>query len=132
MIFNKIIAINSLIFFTMELDNFFRNKQQNRGFDYDQSYQNNPFQNQNFRNPNHRHNSRNKLAYFLQTLNISRKLKGLIIVVLVVILIIIIALAAVLIPLIVDLLNYVSQNGIQGIVEYIIAFLEKLWEGSNK
>lgn len=115
----------------MELDDFFGNKQRNRSFSYDQNYQNKPFKGQVFRGFNQENKSNFKWIYFLGTLKINRKLKGLIILVVMVVLVIIIALAAVLIPLIGKLLNYISQHGIQGILEYITLFLDRLWKGSG-
>ena len=116
----------------MELDDLFGNKQQDRRFDNNHRYQNNPSQTQNFRHPYHRHNSNFKWEYFLEKLKNNRKLKGLIIFAVIVILAIIIALIAILLPLILKLLNYISQNGVQSILDTVIGFLDKLWKGTGK
>jgi type IV secretory pathway component VirB8 len=116
----------------MELDDFFGNKQQDRRFDPDNRYQNSPSQTQNFRYPDQRHNSNFRLEYFLEKLKINRKLKVLVIVAFIVILAIVIALIAILLPLILKLLNYISQNGVQGILDNVTGFLDKLWKGSGK
>lgn len=116
----------------MELDDFFGNKQQDRRFDNNHRYQDNQNQTQNFRHPYQRHNPNFKWEYFLEKLKNNRKLKGLVIVVFIVILAIVIALIAILLPLILKLLNYISQNGVQGILDNVTGFLDKLWKGSGK
>lgn len=115
----------------MELDDFFGNKPQNRRFDYDHRYEDNSFHAQNFRRPYHGHKSNFRGQHFLQSLRINRKLKWLLLFILMVFLAIIVALMAVIIPLLGKLIDYISQNGIQGILEYITAFLEGLWKGSG-
>jgi len=116
----------------MELENFFGNKQQNRRFDPDHRYQDSPSQTQNFRYPVQRQSSNFRLEYFLEKLRTNRKLKGLVIVAFLVILAIVIALIAIFLPLILKLLNYISQNGVQGILDNVTGFLDKLWKGSGK
>ena len=116
----------------MELDDFFGNKQQNRRFEHDHRYQDSPSQAQNFRHPYQRHDSNYKWVHFLENLKVNRKLKGLVIFVFIVILAIIITLIAILLPLILKLLNYISQNGVQGILDNVTGFLDKLWKGSGK
>jgi uncharacterized membrane protein len=116
----------------MELDDFLGNKQQDRRFDYDHRYQDNQIQAQNFRHPYQKHDSNFKWEYFLEKLKINRKLKGLVIFAVIVILAIVIALIAILLPLILNLLNYISQNGVQGILDNVTGFLDKLWKGTGK
>ncbi len=114
----------------MELDDYFRNKNQDRRFDKNHRYQEN--KTHNYRHPYQRHNSNFKWEYFLENLKNNRKLKGLIIFAVVVILAIVIALIAILLPLILKLLNYISQNGVQGLLDYATEFIDKLWKGSGK
>ena len=116
----------------MELDDFFGNKQQNRRYGPDHRYQDRPRHAQNFRYPYQRHASNFKWMHFLESLKNNRKLKGLIIFAIIFILGIIIALIVVLLPLILKLLSYISQNGVQGILENATGFLDKLWKGSGK
>ncbi len=116
----------------MELDDFFGNKQQDRRFNPNYRYQDNQSQTQNFGNPYQRHDSNFKWTHFLESLKNNRKLKGLVIVTLIVVLAIIIAMIAILLPLILKLLNYISQNGVQGILDNVTGFLDKLWKGSGK
>jgi hypothetical protein len=116
----------------MELDDFFGNKQQDRRFDPNLRYQDSQSQAQNFRHPYQRYDSKYKLQYFLEKLKINRKLKGLVIVAFLMILAIVIALIAILLPLILKILNYISQNGFQSILNNVTGFLDKLWKGSGK
>jgi hypothetical protein len=117
---------------TMELDDFFGNKQQDRRFDPNLSYQDSPIQAQNFRYPYQRHDPNFKWVHFLESLKTNRKLKGIVIVAFIVVLAIVIALIAILLPLILKFLNYISQNGVQGILDNVTGFLDKLWKGSGK
>ena len=116
----------------MELDDFFGNKQQDRRFDPNHRYHDSQSQAQNFRHPYQRQNTNFKWEYFLEKLKNNRKLKGLVIVAFIVILAIVIALIAIFLPLILKLLNYISQNGVQGILDNVTGFLDKLWKGSGK
>lgn len=116
----------------MEFDDFFGNKQQDRRFYHDNGYKDNPRQTQNFRYPDQRHNSNFRLEYFLEKLKTNRKLKGLVIVAFLVLLAIAIALIAIFLPLIIKFFNYISQNGVQGILDSVTGFLDKLWKGSGR
>jgi F0F1-type ATP synthase membrane subunit a len=46
------------------------------------------------------------------------------------ILAIVVILVIVLLPFILKLVNYISQNGLQGIIEYILGIVDKIWKGS--
>jgi hypothetical protein len=61
----------------------------------------------------------------------NKKLKGFIIIAGILVLVIGVALIIVLLPLIVKLFNYISQNGLQGVFNDITAFLDKIWKGSG-
>lgn len=114
----------------MELDDFFGNKQRDRRFDNNHRYQDD--KSHNYRHPYQRHNSNFKLEYFLEKLRNNRKIKGLIIFAAIVILAIVIGLIAILLPLILKLLDFFSQNGVQGLLDYATEFLDKLLKGSGK
>ena len=116
----------------MELDDFFGNKQQDRRFDLNHRNQDNSSQAQNFRHPYQRPDTNYKWVHFLECLKKDRKLKGLVVVALLIVLAIVIALIAILLPLILKLFNYISQNGVQGIMDHVTGFLDKLWKGSGK
>jgi hypothetical protein len=116
----------------MELENFFGNKQLDRRFNPNLRYQDSPTQAQNFRYPDQRHVSNFKWVHFLESIKNNRKLKGIVLVAFIVVLAIVIALIAILLPLILKFLNYISQNGVQGILDNVAVFFDKLWKGSGK
>ena len=116
----------------MELDAFFGNKQQNRIFDPNHGYQDSQIQSQHLRKSYHRHNANFRWEYFLENLKSNRKLKGLVIFSIIMILAIVIALIAILLPLILKIINYIGQNGVQGILDNVSGFLDKIWKGTGK
>ena len=60
----------------------------------------------------------------------NKKLKVLVIVAGTVFLVVVIVLIIVLVPLIIKLFNYISQIGLQGLLNGVIDFLDKIWKGS--
>lgn len=73
-----------------------------------------------------------KLQHFLEYVKNSRKLKLAILIVIMLILAILIAAILILLPLISKLIGFIDQNGVQGIVEALTDFLNKLWRGTSK
>jgi hypothetical protein len=67
----------------------------------------------------------------LEKIRGNNKLKYFVIVAAVLILTIIIGLIIILFPLLIKLVNYINQNGLQSIVEGITGFLDKIWKGSG-
>jgi len=82
---------------------------------------------------NSNHNYQEKFNPFELVNNIrnNRKLKTIIMVILVFIVVLIIGLIALLFPVISNILNYISQNGVSGIIEMVMEFLNNLWNGAN-
>lgn len=115
----------------MEFDDFFGDKQQYRKFDHDHRSQDNLCRSQNFKHPYQRHNSNYKWKFFLEKLKNNRKLQVFVLFTVFVILAITITLIIILLPLILKLLNYISQNGVQGILDNVSGFLDKLWKGKG-
>jgi hypothetical protein len=72
------------------------------------------------------------LSYFLGKIKNNRRLKIWIGIAAILLFVIILALLIILIPLIVKLVNFISQHGIQGVVDNISGFLEKIWKGAGK
>lgn len=70
------------------------------------------------------------MRFILEKIRNNKKLKLFVITVAIVLVVIIIAIILIFLPLLVKLFNYISQNGIQGILEFITEFLNKLWQGS--
>ena len=60
------------------------------------------------------------------------KLKRLAIIAVIVVLVLIVITIIILLPLLMQLFDYISQNGIQGVVDGISGFLDKIWKGSAK
>lgn len=67
----------------------------------------------------------------LNSIKTNKKLKIIILVVLVIVIAVIIGLIVFLFPLITTMLNYISQNGISGLAEVVIDFLNKIWNGTK-
>jgi len=81
---------------------------------------------------NRRYDRNYKIRYFLDIIRNNKKVKLLLIIAAIIILAIIIVLFLLILPLILKLLSYISQNGVQGILEIVTGFLDKLWKGSGK
>jgi hypothetical protein len=76
----------------------------------------------------HRHDV--KWQNFLEKIRSNNRLKLFVLLAGFIILTIVVILIIALFPLIVKLINYISQNGLQSIVESITGFLDKIWKGS--
>lgn len=59
------------------------------------------------------------------------KLRVFIIVVILLLIIILITLISLLFPLITKLFDYISTHGVEGAINYIIDFLNKIWQGTK-
>lgn len=66
---------------------------------------------------------------FINSLKNNKKLKTIIIVGVIIIIAVLIGLISLLFPLLTKLFNYISQNGISGIYEIAMNFIDKLWNG---
>jgi type IV secretory pathway component VirB8 len=73
-----------------------------------------------------------KWQYFLHYLRNNRKLKLFLAIAAILILGIIAALIAILLPLVVKLIDVISQSGIQGLLDAVVDFANKLWNGTGK
>jgi hypothetical protein len=78
------------------------------------------------------HGEQMKWTAVLDKIRNDKKLKMIVIIAGIFILVIAATLVVAFLPLIMKLLNYISQNGLQGIVDGITGFLDKLWKGSGK
>jgi len=115
----------------MEYNNIFENKRTNHQGHSNHRYQKRLHYAQNMR-PSYRSNHINyKLQYFLEYLKNSRKLKLAILIAIILILAILIAAIVILLPLISKLIGYINQNGLQGLWESVIDFINKLWKGNS-
>ena len=82
------------------------------------------------RYPYHGLDNNFSLSKILLKIKNNKKLKLLALVAVVLILATVVALIIVLMPLILKLINYISQNGLQGLLDYITGLLDKIWKGS--
>jgi hypothetical protein len=116
----------------MELDDFFGNKRQDQRGYPDQRYQDSPNYSQNLSPSYQRQNSNYKMLHFLAKLKTDKKLKTIVVFAVILTLGIFIAIIWALLPLLLKLFNYINQNGLQGIVDYVTSFLDKIWKGLGK
>ena len=68
----------------------------------------------------------------IESLKSNRKLKVVLIIALIAVLGLVIGLIAVILPLIGTVISYVSQNGLQGLFDEAIKFLNSLWNGTKQ
>ncbi len=112
---------------------------------FEELFDNNRNNNGNYREPRYRNENRNsrdsQLPFegfgnnvnwqnIIEKIRSNNKLKLLVIIVATLILTLAVVLIIILFPLIMKLLNYISQNGLQGILNEITGFLDKILKGS--
>ena len=115
----------------MGFEDIFENKQKHRGNYREQKY---PDKNRNSYDSHHsdyEHNDHLKWLNILKKIRGNQKLKMLVVVAGILILAIAVMLIIFLLPVIMKLLNYISQNGLQGLIDEITIFLDKIWKGSG-
>ena len=78
----------------------------------------------------HGYGDHTKLLGIIKKIWSNRKLKILVILAVTVFLLIVVVLIVVLVPVIIKLINYISQNGLQGLFNGAAEFLDKIWKGS--
>jgi hypothetical protein len=119
----------------MGIHGFYENKydyQEHQGHDYGQSHSEKL---RNISEGHYLHHGSDRsyyLSYILDKIRNNKKLRIWIGFLGLFFLIVIIALAIILIPLIVKSANFISQYGIQGVVDNIGGFLGKIWNGVGK
>jgi hypothetical protein len=113
----------------MEFDDIInRNNRRSNSYNTHDEYRNSSYSSYS----NRRYDRNYKIRYLLDSIRNNKKVKLLLIITAIVILSIIIVLFLILLPLILKLISYISQNGVQGILDIITGFLDKLWKGSGK
>lgn len=80
----------------------------------------------------HQNNVQNKWLFFLLKYRTTKTIRLFTKIAAITVIAIIIFLIIVLFPLIMNLAYYISQNGLQGVADSIMIFLEKLWKGFGK
>jgi hypothetical protein len=115
--------------------------------DFDDFFENNRRKHGNYREPVYHdadrysynsHHSYSGYSGHLKWINIiekigrNKKLKLLVLLAGILFLAIAIVLIIILLPFFAKLYDYISQNGLQGLLDGIIGFLDKIWKGSGK
>lgn len=113
----------------MQSDDFLANKQQHRNGYRNNEYRDSFRYSQNVHRSHQRSGNNYKWLYFLDQLKNNRKLKRLIVFALFLIFAILIALLLIFLPLLSKFLNYIHHHGVQGMLDYIVEFLNKIWSG---
>jgi type IV secretory pathway component VirB8 len=116
----------------MEFDDIFENKRKyHGGFGQSKYHEDNRYRND-LHPAYHRNDAHQKWLIFLlkyrtnRTIRIFTKIAALVVIATIILLVI------VLFPLIMKVAYYISQNGLQGVVDSITVFLDKLWKGFGK
>ncbi len=71
------------------------------------------------------------IKYYLYTALRSRRLRIFVLVVSILIIMLVVGAIILLFPLINKMFDYISQNGIQGVIDAIYEFLSQLWKGTG-
>jgi hypothetical protein len=78
------------------------------------------------------YNDHDKWLTVLSKIRGNKKLQLILVIAVIVILVVTIGLVIALFPLIIKLINHISQIGLQGVFDSVTAFIDKLWKGSGK
>jgi hypothetical protein len=114
----------------MGFEDLFDNKRKYHGNYTDQKYHDENRYSHDTDYSNNEKDNQFKWSTYLEKVKSNKKLKRLVILAGVLILGLVIALIIVLLPVIIKLINYISQNGLQGIMDSITGFLDKILKGS--
>jgi hypothetical protein len=117
----------------MGFDDLFEHQNNHKKYEHYNEYNN--YNNQRYMNKsNHSHGYKNPhyLNYVFDKIKNNRKLQIWIGILGIILLIIIISSLIILIPILNKLVNYISQNGLQGLLNVITGFLDKIWTGTGK
>jgi hypothetical protein len=114
----------------MGFEEFFENNRKYPGKYREQEYNDDNRYSGDPRTQSDRQSDNEKWLNILEKIRNNKKLKLFVLLAGFIILTIVVILIIALFPLIVKLINYISQNGLQSIVESITGFLDKIWKGS--
>jgi hypothetical protein len=114
----------------MEIEDFFQKRRKYQGDRDNGGYYEKNMKTHDSRYPYYVNDNRHNLPDLLYKLKNNKKLRLLLLFAVIIIISIVVGLIIVLLPLIMNLISYVSQNGLQGLFEYIAGFLDKIWKGS--
>jgi hypothetical protein len=116
----------------MEFEEFFENKRKYpRQYGSQRDHDDNDYSNE--RHPSDPgHDNQQKWMTILEKVKKNNKLKVIVLLAGILVIGIAVLLIIVFFPLIIKLFDYVSQNGLQGILDSITGFLDKIMKGSAK
>jgi hypothetical protein len=116
----------------MEFDDIVENKRKyHEGYRQSRYHEGNRYQH--YSHPAyHRSDAYQKWLFFLMKYRTNRTIRIFTKIAVIVVIAIIILLVVVLFPLIMKAAYFISQNGLQGILDSITVFLDKLWKGFGK
>ena len=112
----------------MDFDDFYKTKNKYQKKQSIHKYQQHNNYGRNFYSKSH--GSFDPVA-LIESLKNNSKLKVVLIVALILVLGLVIGLIAVILPLIGSVISYVSQNGLEGLFDEAIQFLNSLWNGTK-
>jgi hypothetical protein len=114
----------------MGIEDFFEKKRKYQGDRDNRGYYEKNLNTRDSHYPYYVNDNRVNLPNLLYKIKNNKKLRLLLYFAVIIITGIVVGLIIVLLPLIMNLINYISQNGLQGLLEYITGFLDKIWKGS--
>ena len=123
----------------MEFEEMFENKSKNQGYyrKHRDNYENR-YPQTGVRYPDNSyhsyHSGKDQIQWvtILEKIRRSKKLKVVVILAGIVIVTTAVLLVIVFMPFIIKLFTYISQTGLQGILDGVTGFLDKIWKGSGK
>jgi hypothetical protein len=116
----------------MEFDDLFESNRRNRGNYREQQYHDDNRYSPESHNSNQGYDNHLNWSGILEKIRRNRKLKILVVIAGILILAIAVVLIIILLPVLTKLYDYISQNGLQGILDGITGFLDKIGGGSAK
>ncbi len=116
----------------MDFDDFFENKRRNHGNYREPVYHDADRYSHNSQHSYSGYSDHLKWINILEKIRRNKKLKLLVLLAGMLFLAIAIVLIIILLPLFAKLYDYIIQNGLQGLLDGIIGFLDKIWKGSGK
>ena len=114
----------------MGFDDIFERKHSHHG-NYQERYHDDHRYSHDSHHSSHGHDAHLNLLNILGKIRGNKKLKLFIVLAGIVILAIVVTLIIVLFPLITKLFNYIGQNGLQGVLDSVTSFLDKIWKGTG-
>lgn len=84
------------------------------------------------RSSDNNYGKHNLSQYLLNKIWSNKKLRVAFVILAIILLLVLILIIVALIPLLIKLVDYVTQNGIQGVVDKVTGFINTLWKGTGK